>query len=174
MLYCRSYKEDPYEHFTRCWAEYVTSKRPYPIKKSRGGPYHQFIQSHAEYPARYHFKASLCTSDRDEFEDLTEYYSDRWHIEEFFKNDQEPGWKVAGTRNLHIRFAKMTLVLVDQEETIASFRSRTSASHSSQVGLSPLVRTMSGTKLPLRILFCTNSAASRCRGLRSARSGVGK
>ena len=52
--------------------------------------------------------------------------------------------------------------------------SRTAASHSSQVGLWPLVRTMSGTPPPFRILFCTNSAASRCSAVKAARSGVGK
>ena len=102
-------KNIPYHQFIRHWAGYATTKRPYGLKESRCGPYHQFIQREGEVPHQCLFKAFLCTSDRDELEAMTEDYPDRWHIEPFFKNDQDLGWKVAGTPNLHIRFAKMTL-----------------------------------------------------------------
>ena len=83
--------------------------RAYILDPIKNIPYHQFIQREGEVPHQCLFKAFLCTSDRDELEAMTEDYPDRWHIEPFFKNDQDLGWKVAGTPNLHIRFAKMTL-----------------------------------------------------------------
>ena len=48
------------------------------------------------------------------------------------------------------------------------------ASHSCHVGFSPSVTTTSGTLPPASALFFTNSAASRCSAVKSARSGVGK
>lgn len=123
-------KNIPYEQFTRHWAGYATTKRPYGLKESRCGPYHQFIQREGEDPDQCHFKAFLCTSDRDELEAMTEDYPDRWHIEPFFKNDQDLGWKVAGTRNLHIRFGKMTLALAAQA-ACAMLRERLGPPHQS-------------------------------------------
>ena len=123
-------KNIPYEQFTRHWAGYATTKRPYGLKESRCGPYHQFIQREGEDPDQCHFKAFLCTSDRDELEAMTEDYPDRWHIEPFFKNYQDLGWKVAGTRNLHIRFGKMTLALAAQA-ACAMLRERLGPPHQS-------------------------------------------
>ena len=120
----------PYEEFTRHWAGYATTKRLYSFKQSGGGPYHQFIQREGEDPDQCLIKAFLCTSDRDEVEDMGEHYPDRWHIEQFFKNDQDLGWKVAGTRNLHIRFGKMTLALTAQA-ACAMLRERLGPPHQS-------------------------------------------
>jgi hypothetical protein len=47
-------------------------------------------------------------------QDLSSNYPQRWHIEEFFKNDQALGWKRAGTMNLNIRYGQMTMALVAQ------------------------------------------------------------
>ena len=88
------------------------------------------IQREGEDPDQCHFKAFLCTSDRDELEAMTEDYPDRWHIEPFFKNYQDLGWKVAGTRNLHIRFGKMTLALAAQA-ACAMLRERLGPPHQS-------------------------------------------
>ena len=38
----------------------------------------------------------------------------RWHIEEFFKFNQDLGWKRAGTLNLNIRYGQMTMALIAQ------------------------------------------------------------
>ena len=54
-------------------------------------------------------------------EDLSLNYPDRWHIEEFFKNDQALGWNRAGTMNLNIQYGKMTMALLAQA---ASFMMR--------------------------------------------------
>jgi hypothetical protein len=46
--------------------------------------------------------------------DLSSNYPQRWHIEEFFKNDQALGWHRAGTMNLNIRYGQMTMALIAQ------------------------------------------------------------
>jgi hypothetical protein len=104
----------PSEAFTRHWAGYATAKQPYSMTRSHDGPYYQFIQRKGERQQDYDFKAFLCTSDRDEMEDLSLNYPQRWHIEEFFKNDQALGWHRAGTMNLNIRYGQMTMALVAQ------------------------------------------------------------
>ncbi len=104
----------PQEAFTRHWAGYATAKSRYHLTRSSHGPYHQFIQRKGEQPNDHDFKAFLCTSDRNEMQDLTVNYPERWHIETFFKNDQALGWHRAGTMNLNIRYAQMTMALIAQ------------------------------------------------------------
>jgi hypothetical protein len=104
----------PSEAFRRHWAGYATAKQPYSMARSHDGPYYQFIQRKGECPQDYDFKAFLCTRDRDEMEDLSINYPERWHIEEFFKNDQALGWHRAGTMNLNIRYGQMTMALIAQ------------------------------------------------------------
>jgi hypothetical protein len=102
------------EAFRRHWAGYGTAKRPYQMIGSRYGPYHQFIQRKGERQQDYDFKAFLCTGKRNEVEDLSMNYPERWHIEEFFRNDQALGWNRAGTMNLNIQYGKMTMALLAQ------------------------------------------------------------
>ena len=45
---------------------------------------------------------------------LTRDFPDRWHIEEFFRFEQDLGWKRAGTLNLNVRAGQMNLALVTQ------------------------------------------------------------
>ena len=45
---------------------------------------------------------------------MTSDFPKRWHIEEFFRFDQDLGWNRAGTLNLHIRLGQMTMALVAQ------------------------------------------------------------
>jgi hypothetical protein len=102
------------EAFSRRWAGYATAKQSYHLTRSQGGPYYQFIQRKGERLQDYDFKAFLCTSDRDETTDLSQHYPQRWHIEEFFKNDQALGWQRAGTMNQNIRYGQMTMALIAQ------------------------------------------------------------
>jgi len=104
----------PEEAFTCHWAGYATAKSRYHIKRSSCGPYHQFIQRKGEGPNDYDFKAFLCTSDRNEVQDLSVHYPERWHIEAFFKNNQALGWQRAGTMNQNIRYAQMSMALIAQ------------------------------------------------------------
>ena len=100
--------------FTRHWAGYATAKQSYDMKGSTQGPFYQFIQRKGEQEVSDDFKAFLCTADRDEVQDLSVNYPERWHIEEFFKNYQALGWDRAGTMNLNIRYGKMTMALIAQ------------------------------------------------------------
>lgn len=110
----RAIRGVPPEAFTRHWAGYATAKQPYALTRSLGGPYYQFIQRKGEQERDYDFKAFLCTSDRDELQDLTRHYPQRWHVEEFFNTHQALGWQRAGTLNLNIRYGQMTLALMAQ------------------------------------------------------------
>lgn len=102
------------EAFTRHWAGYATAKQPYSMTRSNEGPYYQFIQRKGEHQHDYDFKAFLCTTDRDEMQELSVNYPQRWRIEEFFKNDQALGWHRAGTMNLNIRYGQMSMALIAQ------------------------------------------------------------
>jgi len=110
----RSIRKLSPETFTRHWAGYATAKQPYSLTRSHDGPYYQFIQRKGERLEDDDFKAFLCTSDRDETADLSQNYPQRWHIEEFFKNDQALGWQRAATMNLNIRYGQMTMALIAQ------------------------------------------------------------
>src|SRR4029077_586296 len=103
------------ERFNRRWAGYATAKEPFRLKQSRcPEPYYRFVQRNGERPEDYYFKSFLATVDRDEVQDLTIHYPQRWHIEEFFKFNQALGWHRAGTLNLNIRYGQMTMALVAQ------------------------------------------------------------
>ncbi len=106
--------ELPPDLFQSRWAGYATAKLAYTPRKSRMGPYHQYVQRQGERPEEYHFKAFLSTTDRDEVEMLTEHFPKRWHVEEFFNAHQALGWDRAGTCNLNIRYGQMTMALIAQ------------------------------------------------------------
>lgn len=73
------------ERFDRRWAGYATAKEPFRLGHSRcQEPYYRFIQRNAERPEDYYFKSFLSTVDRDEVQDLSVHYPQRWHVEEFF------------------------------------------------------------------------------------------
>lgn len=100
--------------FTVHWAGYATTKIRYKMKGSRCGPYYQFIQRNGEIADDYDYTSFLCTDNRDEMKDMALNFPQRWHIEEFFKNDQALGWNRFGTMNLNIQFGKMTMSLFAQ------------------------------------------------------------
>jgi hypothetical protein len=104
----------PPEQFTRRWAGFATAKLPYQMVRSATEPIFQFAQRTGETPDDYRFGAFLSTTDRDEVEALTLDYPKRWHVEEFFNAHQALGWDRAGTMNLNIRYAQMTMSLIAQ------------------------------------------------------------
>jgi len=99
--------------FVSQWAGFATCKLPYQLTQS-STTYHQLVQRCGERPEDWKFNAYLATHDCDEVEVLTNEYPKRWHIEEFFNAYQKLGWKRAGTLNLNIRYAQMTLALIAQ------------------------------------------------------------
>jgi len=102
------------EQFRPRWAGFATPQRPYQMKRSTRGPYYPFVQRSGERPDHWHFKAFLCTTNREEVDALTLDLPRRWHVEEFFNAHQALGWKRAGTANLNIRYGQMTMALLAQ------------------------------------------------------------
>lgn len=102
--------------FKTHWAGYATTVIEHHIKASSCGPYSEFIQRSGERPQDYDYNSFLCTSTRDgeEMIDMAFNFPQRWHIEEFFKNDQALGWNRFGTMNLNIQYGKMTMSLFAQ------------------------------------------------------------
>lgn len=114
QCYKKSMKELPDKMFTRKWAGFSTAKQPFGFKGSDRNPFWRFVQRTGEVADNYRFKGFICTADRDEAGAIARDYPDRWHVEEFFNKDQNLGWKKAGTLNLNIRYAKMTMALIAQ------------------------------------------------------------
>ncbi len=100
--------------FKRHWAGYATTKIQYEMTSSSHGPYYEFIQRKGEREEDYNYSAFLCTGDRNEIDDLSLNFPERWHIEEFFMNDQALGWNRTGTMNLNIQYGRMTMPLLAQ------------------------------------------------------------
>jgi hypothetical protein len=109
-----SIKKLPPDAFTRHWAGYATVQQPYAITRSSAGPYFELVQRTGEREGDFEYKAFLCTAHRDEAQDLSLHYPKRWHVEEFFKNNQALGWRRAGTMNLNIRYGHMSMALLAQ------------------------------------------------------------
>ncbi len=101
--------------FQRHWAGFATACCRYQFKGSNSDPYYQFIQRKGERKSEYDYKAFLCTAARDEVQDLSLNYPERWNIEEFFKNEQALGWNRCGhTMNLNIQYGRRSMALLAQ------------------------------------------------------------
>jgi len=111
----RHYRSLPESAFTRHWAGFAIASEPFtPRRTTRSEPCWRYIQRTGERPEDYHFKGFCCTRARSEVPSLTADFPKRWQIEEFFRFEQDLGWKRAGTLNLHIRSGQMTMALVAQ------------------------------------------------------------
>ena len=111
----KHYRSLPAEPFTPQWAGFaIAGETFHPRRTTSTAPCYRYIQRTGEQPQDYHFKGFACTRARPEVPTLTRDFPDRWHIEEFFRFDQDLGWKRAGTFNLHIRLGQMTMALLAQ------------------------------------------------------------
>jgi hypothetical protein len=109
------YQKIPSEDFTRHWAGFATAMETFwPAGTTLTQPCYRYIQRTGERPGDYYFKAFVCTGQRLEVPTLTSDFPKRWHVEEFFRFDQDLGWKRAGTLNLNIRLGQMTMAMVAQ------------------------------------------------------------
>jgi hypothetical protein len=104
----------PAEQFQRHWAGYATLRTSWSAAQHKGYRLPMWVQRFGEPPGVCKFNAFLCTAERDELQALTDDYPKRWHVEEFFDNEQGLGWERAGTQNLNIRYGQMTLALLAQ------------------------------------------------------------
>jgi hypothetical protein len=112
--YLKRLRELPAEQFRRRWVGSATLGTTYTSAKPKGYTLPLWVQRFGEPPGECKFNAFLCTGQRDEVEVLTEDYPKRWHVEEFFNQEQSLGWERAGTQNLHIRYGHMTMALLAQ------------------------------------------------------------
>ena len=111
----RHYQTIPERAFTRHWAGFAIATEIFlPRRTILSQPCYRYIQRTGERVQDYHFKGFGCTRARSEVPALTADFPKRWHIEEFFRFDQDLGWKRAGTLNLNVRLGQMTLALVAQ------------------------------------------------------------
>jgi hypothetical protein len=111
----RHYRALPDSAFTRHWAGFATASESFlPRRTTLPEPCCRYIQRTGEAPAAYHFKGFCCTRTRPEVPALTAAFPQRWQIEEFFRFEQDLGWKRAGTLNLNVRAGQMSLALVTQ------------------------------------------------------------
>ena len=112
QAHCRAL---PQNAFTRHWAGLAIATEAFrPRRSTLSAPCYRYLQRTGERPSEYHFKGFCCTRARPEVPTLTTAFPDRWHIEEFYRFEQDLGWKRAGTLNLHIRLGQMTLALLAQ------------------------------------------------------------
>ena len=110
-----AYRALPPEHFKPHWAGFAIATQTFQPRRSAAvEPCYRYIQRTGERPQDYHFKGFACTRARSEVPTLTRDFPDRWHIEEFFRFEQDLGWKRAGTLNLNVRAGQMSLALVTQ------------------------------------------------------------
>lgn len=117
----------PEQSFERHWAGYALARQSYPFGRHECV---ELIQRSGERAADYQFKGFVSTRQRDELEQVSTAFPQRWHVEEFFKFNQALGWQRAGTLNLHIRYGQMTMALMAQA-VIHQFRQRIGAPYQS-------------------------------------------
>jgi hypothetical protein len=111
----KHYRALPATAFLPHWPGFAIATEPFRFRRSvLKEPLHAFIQRTGERPEDYHYKGFVCTSPRAEVPVLTQDFPSRWRIEEFYRFDQDLGWKRAGTLNLHIRLGQMVMALVAQ------------------------------------------------------------
>ena len=103
----------PPEALSWRWLGFATAKLPFQVRRAASRGF-QLIQRHGQRPQDYTYKCFYATAERPELPDLTDHYPNRWHIEEFFRFDQDLGWERAGTLNLNIRYGQMTMALIAQ------------------------------------------------------------
>ena len=109
------YRALPESAFTRHWAGFATASEAFTPRRSvLREPCRRYVQRLGETPETWHFKGFCCTRARPEVPALTADYPQRWRIEEFYRFEQDLGWKRAGTLNLNIRLGQMTMALVAQ------------------------------------------------------------
>jgi hypothetical protein len=109
------YQSLPAAAFTRHWAGFaIATEAFHPRRSTLSEPCCRYIQRTGETPETYHFKGFCCTRPRPDVPTLTADFPQRWQIEEFFRFEQDLGWKRAGTLNLNVRAGQMSLALVTQ------------------------------------------------------------
>jgi hypothetical protein len=95
------------------WAGYAVAETMFNFSGCKE-KYRLIIQREGEAKPHYRYKSFLSLSDKPATTLLSEMYSERWSIEEFFNFEGAMGFDRASTFNLNIRYGKMSLALLAQ------------------------------------------------------------
>jgi hypothetical protein len=98
------------------WAGYSIAETAFSFCGHRE-KYRLICQREGEITQDYVYKSFLAISEKPAMALLTEDYSNRWSIEDFFNFDGAMGFDRASTFNLNIRYGKMSLALLAQAAT---------------------------------------------------------
>lgn len=95
------------------WAGYAIAETSFKFVGKKES-YRLITQREGEIEGQYSYKSFLTLSDKPAVALLSEKYSERWKIEDFFNFDGAMGFDRASTFNLNIRYGKMSLALIAQ------------------------------------------------------------
>jgi hypothetical protein len=95
------------------WAGYAVAETMFNFRGCKE-KYRLIVQREGESEPRYRYKSFLSLSDKPATTLLSEMYSERWSIEEFFNFEGAMGFDRASTFDLNIRYGKMSLALLAQ------------------------------------------------------------
>jgi hypothetical protein len=95
------------------WAGYAIATSDFNFKNGKE-KVNLLVQREGETENDYSYKAFITTSNLDPRELLTNLYTKRWSIEEFFNFNADMGWNKASTFNLNIKYGKQTMALLAQ------------------------------------------------------------
>ena len=98
------------------WAGYAIAETGFSFEGHKG-KYRLICQREGEITQNYVYKSFLAISEKPAITLLTEDYSNRWSIEDFFNFDGAMGFDRASTFNLNVRYGKMSLALLAQAAT---------------------------------------------------------
>jgi hypothetical protein len=99
--------------YQRKWAGYALAETMFKFS-GHEKEYRLISQREGEIEGAYKHKSFLTISDKPATELLSELYSERWSIEEFFNFEGAMGFDRASTFNLNIRYGKMSLAMIAQ------------------------------------------------------------
>jgi len=95
------------------WAGYYIAETLFSFSVVKTN-YRLIVQREGELESQYKYKSFLTISKKPAITLMSELYSKRWSIEEFFNFDGAMGFDRASTFNLNIRYGKMSLALIAQ------------------------------------------------------------
>jgi len=103
-------------NFKPLWAGYAIAETLFHFANDKD-KFRLLVQREGEIESQYKYKSFLALSDKPASILLSEKYSERWSIEDFFNFDGAMGFDRASTFNLNIRYGKMSLALLAQAAT---------------------------------------------------------
>jgi hypothetical protein len=99
--------------YKKAWAGYAIASSDFKFTQGKE-KVKLLVQREGETKNDYNYKAFITTSNLCPVELLTNLYTKRWTIEEFFNFNADMGWNRASTFNLNIKYGKQTMALMAQ------------------------------------------------------------